>query len=158
MSNRLTQLSRSFVVAVSIAGVLALAARVVSAQDARCPHDDPRVVGVAVTFDRSAATVEVEPTSVAVYLNAGEGQPHRVCWTVAGLADGDELRLENKDPDSPDYFPGLQRKVTNHSPFLNSGNPSRTGTWQYSVVVRDGSGTILAELDPEVIVRGGGGH
>ena len=158
MPTQSSHLNPTVIAAAGLIAALSLSPRAAHAQDARCPQDDPAVAGVSVTVDAAAASVEVDPTSVVVYLDAGSDQPKRVCWSITGLGDGMQLRLEDKEDDSADYFPGLQRTATSRAPYLNSGNPARLGTWSYSVVVRDGSGAVIAELDPEVIVRGGGGR
>ena len=142
----------------SLTAALLLSSAVAHAQAARCPNDDPSVVGIAVSFHPASGSVEVDPETAVVYLEAGSGQPNRVCWSLNGLRDGDELRLADKEEDGAEYFPGLQRSASNRSPYLNSGNPARLGTWRYAIVIRDGSGAVVAELDPEVIVRGGGGR
>lgn len=155
MSNKRFSVNPHLLAAVCAVALLALSPAVALAQDGRCPQDDPSVAAVSVSVDLATGSLEVDPDSSVVYLDPGPEEPNRVCWTITGLGDGDQLRLEDKDDDSPVYFPSLQRTASSRSPYLNSGNPSRLGTWRYSVVVRNASGEILAELDPEVIVRGG---
>ena len=119
-----------------------------------CPDGDTKAVRVDVTVDAGAGSVAVDPSTVEVYLKPGPKQPARVCWVIAGLADGQVLRLTDKEAGGEAPFPGLTRKVKGTSPFINSGNPSRAGTWMYGVEVTDAEGRTVAKVDPEVIVKG----
>ncbi len=125
-----------------------------SAPDKACPDGDSRAVRVDVTVDAGAGSVAVDPSTVEVYLKPGPKEPARVCWVIAGLADGQVLRLTDKEAGGEAPFSGLTRQVKGASPFINSGNPSRAGTWMYGVEVTDAKGRTVAKVDPEVIVKG----
>ena len=59
-------------------------------------------------------------------------------------------------PGSGNLLPNRERTVKLPRTFANSGRPTKTGTWAYSVwVTRDGE-TIL-EVDPEIIIKDKGG-
>lgn len=127
------------------------------AQSQACPDGDTHAARVDVTVDAKNAGVTVAPSTVEVYLKPGPTQPARVCWVIAGLADGNTLRLTDKSASGETIFPQLQRDVKGgKNPFLTSGNPARSGTWQYGVEVTDSAGKTVARVDPEVIVKGGG--
>lgn len=125
-------------------------------QEKRCPDGDKKVVKVSIAVEYETGEISVSPWSVEVRLREGWRKPSRVCWVVSDLREGDSLHFKDKDPESPNYFPKLQRKVTSQSPFANSGNPAQAGTWGYALRVVAPDGSTVAEVDPEVVIKGGG--
>jgi len=136
-----------------LACALALAAAPALAQSShRCPNGDDDVARIDVTVDHAAGAVYASPMSATIELNAASAGPHRVCWVVSGLEAGEELRFEDKNPDDAGYFPNLARTVKDPPAFANSGNPSRAGTWSYTLRVVAG-GQDVAVLDPDVVIK-----
>ena len=141
--------------ALLLAAVLLGAPAARAAQTGACPDGDTKVARVDVTVDASAGTVVVVPSTVEIYLKPGPKEPARVCWVISGLMEGHSLQLVDKEADGTALFPELQRTVKSTHPFINSGNPSKLGTWSYGVTVTDEKGKTVAKVDPEVIVKGG---
>lgn len=133
---------------------MAVAAAPGRAQQDRCPDDD-RLAMVEVTVDREAETITVSPTRVEVFLDEEAGRPNRVCWNISGVPSGHTLRFFDKGS-STNLFPGLARTVRARRRSVDSGSPSQAGTWTYGVRVVNPSGGVVAQVDPEVIVKGSG--
>jgi|GEM_PF-6375285 len=110
---------------------------------------------VSVTVDPQSEPLDVTPDSVEIYKNPGPGRAGLVCWQVTGLEEGQTLHIVGK-PDEPDLFPDLARKIVFPNDSANSGQPSGTGTWEYSLwITNQGSHEQHHFTDPEVIVGGG---
>jgi hypothetical protein len=100
-------------------------------------------------------TLTVSPDSVEIDLDASGGGHGRVCWTVEGLTEDLTVHIEGK-AGSEELLPNRERTIRLPRTVANSGRPAKSGTWGYSVwVTRDGEGKIM-EVDPEIIIRGGG--
>jgi len=136
----------------ALATMAALGASGVLAQDARCPDNDDKVVRIDIAVDREARTATVSPVEAMIYIG-GEHRARRACWVVTGMADGDELQFVGKNAGCDDVFPLLKRVIRAAAPFANSGNPSKAGGWVYGVEVRDAAGTLIAEVDPVVVIK-----
>lgn len=138
----------------ALATMAAVGAAGALAQDARCPDGDEKVVRIEIAVDRDAGSATVSPEEATIYLG-GTHIAIRACWVVTGMADGDELRFVDKDPEADDFFPGLKRTIKAASPFANSGNPAKTGAWVYAVEVTDAAGETVAKVDPVVVIKDG---
>ena len=119
------------------------------------PCGDERAVQVTVTVIRKEGAISVVPDTVTIYKDGGPGRYLRVCWTITGMIDGDTLTFEDKGKEQPDYFPSLPRTVAYPESAVSSGNPALTGTWTYSLVVKDKSGKTVATKDPGIAVLTG---
>jgi hypothetical protein len=118
-----------------------------------CPE---AFAAVDVTVDPEAETLRVDPETVEIYLQGGEGRAVLVCWRVHGLTEGETLHIHGKEG-QPDLFPNLQRTITAPRTAASSGHASAKGSWKYSLwITREGSADKLHFTDPEVIVGGGG--
>lgn len=143
---------RTFVLALAAIAVLGAAA--LTAQEKKCPDGDEKVVRIEIAVDREAGKATVTPEEATIWIG-GDHPARRACWVVTGMADGDELRFDDKDPESDDFFPGLKRTVKAASPFANSGNPSKAGAWVYGVAITDAAGAPVASVDPVVVIKDG---
>lgn len=115
------------------------------------PCGDERAVQVTVTVIRKEGAISVVPDTVTIYKDGGPGKYLRVCWTITGMVEGDTLTFEDKGTEQPDYFPAMPRTVAYPESAVSSGNPALTGTWTYSVVVKDKTGKTVAIKDPKTI-------
>lgn len=136
----------------AVIGVV-LAAAVASAQGKTCPDGDAAAVRVDVAVDVKAGTISVAPDSVEIYLEAERGQPSQVCWVVGGLPDEHQLRLVGKAGDSAAMFPASALDRPHVADVVKSGAAAREGTWRYGARVENADGKVVAEIDPQVIVR-----
>lgn len=145
----------TFVPALAVMTVMAVVgATALPAQESRCPDGDEKVVRIEIAVDREAGKATVTPEEATIWIG-GDHAARRACWIVTGMAAGDELRFDDKDPESDDFFPGLKRTVKAASPFANSGNPSKAGTWVYGVAITDEAGDPVASVDPVVVIKDG---
>ncbi|MCP4898991.1 MAG: hypothetical protein GY906_18635 [bacterium] len=148
--NRIAVFTALFVTAGILGGV-----STASAQGNRCPEGDPKVVRVDLFVDYEAGEVLIDKPTVEIFLGGDNPRPRRVCWEVENLQQHHTLTFESKDPSAPVVLPNMNnKKIKGPNGFANSGNPSRIGTWVYALVVTDKHGDVVAETDPQVIVRG----
>lgn len=135
----------------TLCAILGAAQATLAGDDERCPTDSEKFARVDITIAEGAIVANPDP--VMIY---EDQEPKRVCWVVSGLPEGHTLHIAKK-AGQPDTFPG-QRRVVSPNTFANSGFPANGGSWKYRLWVRaTGEEAPLFELDPEVIIKKGGG-
>ncbi len=138
---------------------LCLAAAVlgaVPAQAADCPESIKDPVQVSITIDFDKGTITVSPDPATIYKDPKTGQASVVCWVVQDVGEKQSVEVEAK-ADQPDIFSSSKFTMTKTSYYADSGKPSQTGTWSYSVkVFQDGVKDPILTLDPQIVIDTGG--
>jgi hypothetical protein len=107
---------------------------------------------VEVTGNPNSPTLRANPPRVTICINANNC-PDQVNWRAAGnqLAANETLEVRNKEGSC---FAQSTFTLTRNNVSRDSGTTTcQAGTvWAYEVVMLRG-GEVIAELDPEVVIR-----
>jgi len=131
--------------------LVALAGLAVSHAGDECPDNSERV---DITIGEEGTPV-VSPESVTIFEDETKG-PERVCWVASGLAANQRVSISGNTAED-DHLSAKQIDGSGSS-VADSGRPTKTGTWYYTVTVTVVTpGGAVMSVDPEVIIKGKGG-